>query len=131
MKNRFSSRPTRVWLAVLATLAMMTTALVSPAAAKPNKPNPPGQPDPPGQLIDLQLLGFNDYHGHLEANTPGSIEEFVVVASYQPVAASTSLRSSMNCVRVTSTALRSQPAISSVAHRPSPDSSTTSRRLSR
>ena len=56
---------------------MATTALVSPAAAKPNKPNPPGQADPPGQLIDLQLLGFNDYHGHLEANTPGSIEEFV------------------------------------------------------
>ncbi len=73
MKNRFSSRSTRVWLAVLATLAMMTTALVSPAAAKPNRPNPPGQPDPPGQLIDLQLLGFNDYHGHLEASTPGTV----------------------------------------------------------
>jgi len=33
-----------------------------------------GNPDPKGQLIDLQLLGINDYHGHLEANTPGGIE---------------------------------------------------------
>ncbi|WP_372594003.1 bifunctional UDP-sugar hydrolase/5'-nucleotidase [Actinotalea sp.] len=29
--------------------------------------------DAPGQLVDLQLLAFNDYHGHLEASTPGSI----------------------------------------------------------
>ncbi|MCJ7557803.1 MAG: bifunctional metallophosphatase/5'-nucleotidase, partial [Gammaproteobacteria bacterium] len=33
----------------------------------------PGNPDPPGQLVQLQLLAFNDYHGHLEANTPGTI----------------------------------------------------------
>ena len=39
------------------------------AAAQPGK----GNPDPRGQLIDLQLLGFNDYHGHLEAQTPGTI----------------------------------------------------------
>ena len=32
-----------------------------------------GNPDPPGQLIDLQILGINDYHGHLESNTPGTI----------------------------------------------------------
>jgi 5'-nucleotidase len=31
------------------------------------------KPDPPGQLIDVQLLAFNDYHGHLEATTPGAI----------------------------------------------------------
>lgn len=30
--------------------------------------------DPKGQLIDLQLLGFNDYHGHLEASTPGQVD---------------------------------------------------------
>ena len=35
---------------------------------------PPGNPDPKGQLIDLQLLGINDYHGHLEANTPGTVD---------------------------------------------------------
>jgi 5'-nucleotidase len=27
-----------------------------------------------GRLIDLQLLAINDYHGHLEASTPGNIE---------------------------------------------------------
>ena len=31
-------------------------------------------PDPKGQLIELQVLGFNDYHGHLERNTPGSVD---------------------------------------------------------
>ncbi|HUE97819.1 MAG TPA: bifunctional metallophosphatase/5'-nucleotidase [Anaerolineales bacterium] len=34
----------------------------------------PGNPDPPGQLIELQILAFNDYHGHLESNTPGTVE---------------------------------------------------------
>jgi 5'-nucleotidase len=34
----------------------------------------PGNPDPPGQLIDVQLLAINDYHGHLEANTPGTVD---------------------------------------------------------
>ena len=34
----------------------------------------PGNPDPKGQLIPVQLLAFNDYHGHLEATTPGNIE---------------------------------------------------------
>ena len=73
MKNPLSSRSTRVWLAVLATIAMMTTALVSPAAAKPDRQKPP-KADPPGQLIDLQLLGFNDYHGHLlNGTTPGQV----------------------------------------------------------
>ena len=39
-----------------------------------NKNKNKGNPDPKGQLIDLQILGINDYHGHLEANTPGAIE---------------------------------------------------------
>lgn len=34
----------------------------------------PGNPDPKGQLIELQILGINDYHGHLEAATPGTID---------------------------------------------------------
>jgi 5'-nucleotidase len=32
-----------------------------------------GNPDPKGQLIELQILGINDYHGHLEATTPGTV----------------------------------------------------------
>jgi 5'-nucleotidase len=51
----------------VASLALLT----GPADAK--KPNPPGQVDPPGQLIDVQLLAINDYHGHLEATTPGNV----------------------------------------------------------
>ncbi|MBT8089589.1 MAG: bifunctional metallophosphatase/5'-nucleotidase [Gammaproteobacteria bacterium] len=35
-----------------------------------------GNPDPKGQLIELQILGINDYHGHLEATTPGTIDGF-------------------------------------------------------
>ncbi len=50
--------------------------LVSAVSAAPGKGKPGrGQPDPPGQLVDLQLLAFNDYHGHLEANTPGAIND--------------------------------------------------------
>ena len=33
-----------------------------------------GKEDPPGQLVDVQLLAFNDYHGHLEAKTPGALD---------------------------------------------------------
>jgi 5'-nucleotidase len=33
-----------------------------------------GQPDPPGQLIELQVLGFNDYHGHLKTEASGTVD---------------------------------------------------------
>ena len=57
---------------ITATLLLSQSAL----AAKPGeaRPDPKGNPDPRGQLIDIQLLGINDYHGHLEATTPGAIE---------------------------------------------------------
>jgi len=59
----------------LSTLLLALTSLVSAAPLQDQSPpNPPGNPDPPGQLIDLQLLAFNDYHGHLQANTPGTID---------------------------------------------------------
>ena len=51
---------------VLAALLVAVGVLAGPAATAK-------KPDPPGQLIDVQLLAFNDYHGHLEATTPGSI----------------------------------------------------------
>ena len=35
----------------------------------------PGNPDPPGQLVQVQLLAFNDYHGHLQPNTPGTVDD--------------------------------------------------------
>ncbi|MDH4159718.1 MAG: bifunctional metallophosphatase/5'-nucleotidase [Actinomycetota bacterium] len=31
------------------------------------------KPDPPGQLVQLQLLAFNDYHGNLQSSTPGTV----------------------------------------------------------
>ena len=56
-------------LAVVAAFALaMTSLAVSAGAASATKA------DPPGQLVQLQLLAFNDYHGHLEASTPGTVE---------------------------------------------------------
>jgi 5'-nucleotidase len=49
----------------LVVLLASLVVLAAPASAK--------KPDPPGQLVDLQLLAFNDYHGHLERSTPGMI----------------------------------------------------------
>jgi 5'-nucleotidase len=58
------SRPASRLLAVIASILLLST-LAMPVGAK--------QPDPPGQLVDIQLLAFNDYHGHLERTTPGTV----------------------------------------------------------
>ena len=78
MSNPISK--TRSGRRVLAGISVLTLSLAaaalagSTASAGPgDNPNPPSNPDPPGQLIDLQLLGFNDYHGHVESNTPGTV----------------------------------------------------------
>jgi 5'-nucleotidase len=52
-------------VAVLAALSLVLGITVPSLAAK--------KADPPGQLIDVQLLAFNDYHGHLQSSTPGPI----------------------------------------------------------
>ena len=68
-------RTRSVAVAVAVAAALLAMSAVSASAARPsNPPQPPGQPDPRGQLIDLQLLAINDYHGHLESNTPGTID---------------------------------------------------------
>ena len=71
-----SEKRRRLFALVVAFLLALTSLAISadPASAGNNKPQPPGNPDPKGQLIDVQLLAFNDYHGHLEANTPGMID---------------------------------------------------------
>ena len=51
----------------LAALAVAIVAAPSGFAAKPPKP-----PKPP-KLTTVKLLAFNDFHGHLEAGTPGTI----------------------------------------------------------
>lgn len=54
-------------LVVALMLALASLALaVQPAEAKKKA-------DPPGQLVDVQLLGFNDYHGHLQADGNGPV----------------------------------------------------------
>ena len=46
----------------------------STASAGKENPQPPGNPDPNGQLIDLQILGINDYHGHVEDTDAGTVD---------------------------------------------------------
>ena len=36
-------------------------------------PTTAGRTPPAGPLLDIQLLAFNDYHGHLERTTPGTV----------------------------------------------------------
>lgn len=48
-------------------ILLVLSMLLVPAAALAD------QGDPPGQLVQLQLLAFNDYHGHLEPTTPGTV----------------------------------------------------------
>jgi 5'-nucleotidase len=52
---------------VLSLLFMLTSSVFAAAGG-------PGNPDPEGQLVQLQILAFNDYHGHLQANTPGTVD---------------------------------------------------------
>ncbi len=54
----------RVFLLAAATLALAVTP--AGMANGSNKEKPP-------KLFQVKLLAFNDFHGHLEANTPGSI----------------------------------------------------------
>lgn len=60
--------------------ALLALVLVAPASAHHrnghDRGGRPAQSGPPAEkvLVDLQLLSFNDYHGHVEADTPGSVE---------------------------------------------------------
>ena len=62
-----SERRHRLFVLVAAFAVAITSLAIAadPAFAK--------RPDPPGQLVEVQLLAFNDYHGHLESNTPGTV----------------------------------------------------------
>jgi 5'-nucleotidase len=59
--------------AFLAVTALLAGA-AAPAIAKPPSQVPARPADPPGQLVPVQLLAFNDYHGHLQAADNGDIE---------------------------------------------------------
>jgi 5'-nucleotidase len=53
-------------------LAALAVAIAVQAAAAAAAPGPIGPPQPPAQT-SVKLLAFNDFHGHLEAGTPGTI----------------------------------------------------------
>jgi 5'-nucleotidase len=63
----------RKTLLVLATVALAIVAAPT-ALAEDGRPKPPN-------LSTVKLLAFNDFHGHLEANTPGRINDPVTGAS--------------------------------------------------
>jgi 5'-nucleotidase len=63
----------RLLIALMAVMAITALLFAPTAGARDDTPQPPGNPDPDGQLVDLQILAFNDYHGHLESNTPGTV----------------------------------------------------------
>ncbi len=56
----------------LLTAIVLTMALTVPAAAGGGS-HDHGRHKPPPKLVDVQLLAFNDYHGHLEKSTPGTV----------------------------------------------------------
>ena len=49
-------------------IAITSLALTTATATAQRDPNPPGR------LVDLQLLAFNDYHGHLEPTAAGTAD---------------------------------------------------------
>lgn len=69
----YESTRSRSWttsrIAVAAAVVALGIGTAATASAGRNgNPKPPGNPDPKGQLVELQLLAFNDYHGHLDAD---------------------------------------------------------------
>ena len=52
----------------LFSILLIASMLLLPASASAQKG------DPPGQLVQLQLLAFNDYHGHVEPNAAGTVD---------------------------------------------------------
>ncbi|MDH5373854.1 MAG: bifunctional metallophosphatase/5'-nucleotidase, partial [Acidimicrobiia bacterium] len=61
----------RLILIVAFMVAIASLALLAEPAAAAKKA------DPPGQLVQIQLLAFNDYHGHLEATGNGPADDAV------------------------------------------------------
>ena len=59
-------RQSFVLVGLIAALASLIVLVAPAATAK--------KPDPPGLLVELQLLAFNDYHGHVEPHTAGQVD---------------------------------------------------------
>jgi 5'-nucleotidase len=63
----------RVFSAAVVVLALFV-AVPAASSAPDGNPNPPGNPDPAGQLVPVQLLAFNDYHGHVQPDAAGTVD---------------------------------------------------------
>ncbi len=68
--GRARPRMRRRLLALVAVLAVAMTSLALLA-----QPVSATDAERRGRLVDLQLLAFNDYHGHLEASSPGTVAD--------------------------------------------------------
>jgi 5'-nucleotidase len=67
-----SSQPRRSRRVSAALAAALTVTLAGTAVAADAKPEMPTRPAK--GVVPVQLLAFNDFHGHLETSTPGNIE---------------------------------------------------------
>ena len=56
-------------------LMLVFAALAVAIVAAPTGLAKPGPKEKPPKLTTVKLLAFNDFHGHLEAGTPGSIAD--------------------------------------------------------
>ena len=66
--RRAAARPR---LSVMLAVGIALALIIPLATLAHHKPG--HRADQPGQLVELQLLAFNDYHGHLQPNTPGNV----------------------------------------------------------
>lgn len=62
-----------------------------------NNGNGKGRANAPGQLLEVQLLGFNDYHGHVKSDAAGQVDgqdagggEYLAAKLRQPSATTSS-----------------------------------------
>jgi 5'-nucleotidase len=58
---------------IAAILAVLAAALIAVAPAAAQERDKPRKKKPPPPPVRVQLLGINDFHGHLESTTPGTI----------------------------------------------------------
>ena len=69
-RHRSAARLTRNLLAVSVLATALAIGTTSTALAKDKKE----KKDNPGQLIQVQLLAFNDYHGHVKPDAAGNVD---------------------------------------------------------
>ena len=82
-----AERRRRVLALVAAFVLAMTSLAISADPASAKKADRPGRADPPGQLVQVQLLAFNDYHGHLEATGNGAADDVLTAGGSEYLSA--------------------------------------------